>query len=565
MEENKDQKDQQKGKKHKGGGMGMRGVSRPMAEKQMRQHQKKHHQQKEEPEEKHSQGPDLPKKSMWSAENRQPHNKGKKGDKEAGSHKGESPKNGGQMMGKDMRMQMLHMHHKQTLWIYWAIIMLGVWMVMSPLTFDYGRAVAQPSGGRDVWLSLSQRISFMRWSDIISGLGLIFFGWRSLTPNRPISMWIACFIGIWLSMAPLIFWSPSDLVYLNDTLVGALVIALTILIPGMPNMITYMKMGSEVPPGWSYNPSSWPQRWIMIVLGFVGWMASRYLGAFQLGYIDTAWDPFFGDSTEQVLNSKLSHAWPISDAALGSLAYTFEFLMGFMGSPSRWRTMPWMVFFFGILVVPLGLVSIFLVISQPLSVGAWCTMCLVTAIIMLPMIPIELDEVIAMGQHMVQAKKRGDSLWKVFWKGGKPFEQNKDERSPAVMEFPQKPLQVYKASIWGMSFPWTLTASTILGIWLMAAPGVFGVPIKALAADINHMGGALIVVVAVICMGEVVRAGRYLNVLLGLGVAIWPWFVQDSTLALNISSAVTGVIVAALSIPRGPKTETYGLWDKYVK
>jgi hypothetical protein len=66
-------------------------------------------------------------------------------------------------------------------------------------------------------------------------------------------------------------------------------------------------------------------------------------------------------------------------------------------------------------------------------------------------------------------------------------------------------------------------------------------------------------------MGEVVRAGRYLNVLLGLAVAIWPWFVQDSTLALNISSAVTGVIVAALSIPRGPKKETYGLWDKYVK
>lgn len=35
--------------------------------------------------------------------------------------------------------------------------------------------------------------------------------------------------------------------------------------------------------------------------------------------------------------------------------------------------MPWMVAFFGILVVPLGIVSITLIILQALAVGAWCT------------------------------------------------------------------------------------------------------------------------------------------------------------------------------------------------
>ena len=468
-------------------------------------------------------------------------------------------------MSRDKRTKMLHMHHKQTLWVYWTLVILGIWMVMFPLTFSYGIGAVEPSGGRSVWLTFEQRVAFMWWSDFISGLGLVFFGWRSLTPNRPISVWICCFIGIWLSMAPMVFWAPTAVSYLNDTLVGALVIALSILIPGMPNMIMYMKMGSEVPPGWTYNPSSWPQRWVMIAMAFVGWMASRYLGAFQLGYIEQAWDPFFGGSTREVLNSEMSHSWPVSDAALGSLAYTFEFLMGYMGSPSRWRTMPWMVFFFGILVVPLGLVSIFLVISQPLAVGAWCTVCLVTAIIMLPMIPIELDEVVAMIQHMVQAKRRGDSLWDVFWKGGEPFEHNNDERSPEVMEFPQKPGEVFMASIWGMSFPWTLVVSTVLGIWMMAAPEVMGLPIKADAADVNHLGGALIVVMAVISMGEVVRTGRFLNVLFGLAVAIWPWFLSDSNLALNISSAVSGLLVAGLSIPRGTVKESYGTWDKYVR
>lgn len=519
--ENKDQN-----KHQHGGGMGKRGVTRPMAEMSM----KKNHQQED---------------------------KKDQDDKESNES--------GMMMSNEQRKEMLHMHHMQTLWIYWTLVILGIWMVASPLTFDYGKNVVEPSGGRDVWLSLSQRISFMKWSDIISGLLLIFFGWRSLTPNRPYSVWICCFIGIWISMAPLIFWAPTAVAYLNATLVGALVIALTVLIPGMPNMIMYMKMGSEIPQGWSYNPSSWPQRWIMIVLGFVGWIVSRYLGAFQLGYIDYAWDPFFGDSSMKVLNSSMSHSWPISDAALGSLAYTIEFLMAFMGSPSRWRTMPWMVALFGILVIPLGFVSIFLVISQPLAVGAWCTLCLVTAAIMLPMIPLEIDEVIAMGQHMVKAKRRGDSVWKVFWKGGKPFEHNTDERSPELMELPRSPWKVYLASIWGMSFPWTLTVSTILGIWLMFAPAAFGVGIETMAADINHLGGSLIVVVAVVCMGEVLRIGRYFNVLLGLVVAVAPWFVQDSNLMLNISGAVAGLIVAVLSIPSGPKTETYGLWDKYVK
>ena len=572
----KDDKDQGKKKKQQdgGGGMGMRGVSRPMAEKQMKKHQQQMKEGKQQ--EEHGKSPGMPKHSMWRSQEEQlqkkkKHPGHKKDDRQHKEHKrkdqhdGGQHKGGHQMMGKEQRMQMLHMHHMQTLWVYWMLIILGIWLVMSPLTFSYAKGVVEPSGGRDVWLTLSQRINFMAWSDIISGLVLIFFGWRSLSPNRPISLWICCFIGIWLNMAPVIFWAPTAAAYINDTLVGALVIALAILIPGMPNMITYMKMGSTVPPGWSYNPSSWPQRWIMIVTGFLGWIVSRYLGAFQLGYIDHAWDPFFGDGTRQVLNSNMSHSWPVSDGAFGALAYTLEFLMGFMGSPSRWRTMPWMVTFFGILVIPLGLVHIFLVISQPVVVGEWCTFCLLAAAIMLPMIPLEFDEVIAMGQHMVQAKKRGDNMWQVFWKGGKPFEHNSDERSPKLMQLPQKPGKVFMASIWGMSFPWTLVVSTVLGIWLMFAPASFGLATKATPSDIFHLSGSLIVVTSVICMGEVVRRGRYLNILLGLIVAVGPWIVQPDNLALNISGSITGLLVAALAIPRGPKKEKYGLWDKYVK
>jgi hypothetical protein len=458
------------------------------------------------------------------------------------------------------------MHHKKTLWIYWTIIILGIWMLMMPATFDYGKNIVTPAGDRSVWLTDAMRVKFMTWSDIISGFGLIVFGWRGLTPNRPVSLWICCFIGIWLNLAPVIFWAPAAFIYLNDTLVGSLIIALTILIPGMPNMIMYMKMGSETPPGWSYNPSSWPQRWSMMVLGFLGWIVSRYLGAFQLGYIDEIWDPFFGAGSHNVLTSNMSESLPVSDGALGGLAYTFEFLMGWMGAPSRWRTMPWMVTFFGILVIPLGLVHIFLVISQPVVVGYWCTLCLLAAAIMLPMLPLEIDEVIAMAQHMKQAvKEKGEKFWRVFWKGGEPKEENTDERTPELITLPQQPMTVVKASLWGMSAPWTLVISSILGAWLMFAPALFDVGIEKTVSDICHLGGALIIVTSVIAMGEVVRVGRYFNILLGLIVAAGPWFFEMQSLWLNVTNVAAGLLVVALAFPRGVIKEHYGKWDKYVR
>jgi uncharacterized membrane protein len=410
----------------------------------------------------------------------------------------------------------------------------------------------------------------MTFSDLVCGVLLLAFGWRSLTPNRPISLWLCCFVGVWLTFAPVVFWAPTAASYLNDSIVGILVMALTILVPGMPNMIMYMQHGPPQPPGWSYNPSSWPQRWIMIATGFLGFIVSRYLAVFQLGYVDYVWDPFFGfeGGSKKVLNSNMSHMWPISDGGLGAVSYTFEFLMGYMGSPSRWRTMPWMVAFFGVLVIPLGLTHIFLVISQPLVVHHWCTMCLLAALIMLPMIPLEVDEVVAMCQHLRQAKSRGDrngSLWLVFWKGGKADGCLADERSPALIDFPARPWALLRASIWGMSFPWTLTLSTALGVVLMFCPTWFGIDIETTAADVGHLGGALVVTVSVIAMGEVVRIGRFLNVLLGIVVAGGPWFLAGTTTGYAATCSIVGAAVLLLAIPRGQRRERYGAWDAFVR
>ncbi len=475
---------------------------------------------------------------------------------------------GGGEMTPDDRMRMLRTHHERTLWVYWLLLLLGVWTMAAPFAFGYldPSQWVRPSGGRGVWFGEAThdalRASLATWSDVASGALLLVFGWRSLRPDRPVSRWICCFVGIWLSLAPLVLWAPTAAAYLNDTVVGLLVIALAVLIPGMPNMILYLKMGPPTPPGWSYNPSSWPQRAVMIGLAFAGLLVSRWLAAFQLGYTGEIWEPFFGEGTRRVLDSDMSHLWPVSDAGLGAFAYTIEFLMGWMGSPHRWRTMPWMVTFFGILVIPLGLVHIFLVISQPVVVGAWCTLCLLAALIMLPMIPLQVDEVIAMGQHMAQAHRRGESLWEVFWKGGSPEGSEEDERTPAMESLPEQPAKVVGASLWGMSFPWSLTASAAVGAWLMAAPAVLGM--EGTASDLTRLGGSLIVVVAVVAMAEPVRAGRFLNGLLGLVVLAAPWMSGDAGAAARINGVVAGLLAVALCIPRGPRKESYGAWDRRI-
>lgn len=463
-------------------------------------------------------------------------------------------------MSDEDRREMVREHHRKTLWIYWTLILLGLWILTSPFTFGYADHPLQPADPSASPLPMAVRIYGMFASDVVSGLLLVLLGWRALTPGRPVTLWVACLVGIWLTAAPLVFWSPSPAAYLNGTLVGALVIALTVLIPGMPGMLMIMKPGPETPPGWSYNPSSWPQRGIMIALGFGGWLVSRYLAAYQLGYTNHIWDPFFGEeSTRRVLTSNVSHAWPVSDAGLGALSYTFEMLMGFMGSPSRWRTMPWMVTFFGILVIPLGLTHVLLVMSQPVLVGHWCTMCLLAAALMLPMIPLEVDEVVAMGQFVSKSYRSGKPFWRTFWFGGTIEGGGPDRRSPANTA-PMR--RLFPAAVWGGSVPGNLAITTLLGFWLMVAPVVFGT--EAAAADSNRLVGALIITISVIVMAEVIRAGRYLNALLGLWIVAAPGILGGASTLAAANNVIVGLALIVLSLPRGTVRERYGTWDRYI-
>jgi hypothetical protein len=172
----------------------------------------------------------------------------------------------------------------------------------------------------------------------------------------------------------------------------------------------------DTPPDWDYNPSTWLQRTPIIALSLLGFAIAAYLAAFQIGLVETVWEPFFGSGSRRILTSWVSELLhPVPDAGLGAFGYLLDAVAGVIGGRRRWRTMPWMVVIFGLAVGPLGVVSVLLVILQPVLFDTWCTLCLASGVISVLMIGPAMDELLASLQHLKQVKRHGDSVWRAFW------------------------------------------------------------------------------------------------------------------------------------------------------
>jgi uncharacterized membrane protein len=170
-----------------------------------------------------------------------------------------------------------------------------------------------------------------------------------------------------------------------------------------------------LPTGWDYNPSSWSERLPLLAIALIGCGIATYLALYQLGIVAQVWEPFFGTGSQTILHSSISRLLPVPDAALGALGYLLDAVSGAVGGRARWRTMPWIVILFGVAIGPLGLVSLLLVIAQPVVFQAWCTLCLTSALISVCMIGPAMDEVLASLQYLKRAHERGQSLRGTFW------------------------------------------------------------------------------------------------------------------------------------------------------
>jgi uncharacterized membrane protein len=406
-----------------------------------------------------------------------------------------------------------------------AVLLTGLWLLYAPSLFHFQK-------------------SAVIIHDRVSGVALVVLSLLFCRFKKIEIQWLEAGVGCWLLMAPLVLWAPTRASYISDTIAGVAVLVCTLLIPYSRNT-----GGEDIPPGWTYNPSAWSQRVPIVLIGAVAFFVAAYMAGYQLGHMKNVWDPFFGEGTRNVLESEVSKMFPVSDAGLGAVTYLLEALSGLMGDPRRWRTMPWVVLLFGFLVIPAGIVSIVLVILQPWAVGAWCTLCLISAFLCLITLPPAADEIVASVEFILQRKKQGVPILKSLFFGdvrpASPGESHKPEPTP-----------------FELSVPWNLGLSGIAGFWLLAAPSVLG--ITGVLANQHYLMGALVLTFAVLAMSEAARTARLMNLPLGVWILVMPWIFGVSATSIYWNDMLAGAVVIALTFPRGAIKERYGAWTRYI-
>ena len=441
--------------------------------------------------------------------------------------------------------------HGANRWAHFVNMGLGTWLITQPLLIH----VEEP---------------LLRWIEIILGAALIVCAALALSWRAQWARWLCAGIGALVMGAPFLFSTENAAAYLSDTLVGALIFGFAVCTkpePG-PSAIAALT-GPVVPPGWSYNPSNWTQRLPIIVLALIGLYVSRYLAAYQLGHIPDVWDPFFAGSpldpqngTEEIITSAVSRAWPVSDAAVGGYTYLLEILTGIVGSRMRWRTMPWLVVLFGLMIAPLGIVSIFFIIIQPIVIGTWSTIALIGAAAVLVQIPYSLDELLATLQFLRRRAQAGQNWLRVLFTGGTDEERQTQNAEPIADEFEQSPVAVIRNMVGGgVSLPWNLALAILIGLSLLFTRLTLGA--DGSLANAHHLIGSLVLTVVSVAAAEVARPVRYLNVPLGAALMVVPFMFGGSMVA-TIVSLILGAALVVLSVRRGPIRERYGNWNRLI-
>lgn len=448
----------------------------------------------------------------------------------------------GRMPGDDKGFEVPNkMYHFQLNTLNAINILLGVWFMLDSFT-------RTPE-------SLA-----MLLSPLLSGALIIIFSSLSLWLLWQWPRWLSAVIGLWITVAPLVFWTTSPADYSMGNLIGFLVILCGAFQPSKQEKSVPALLDN--PRGWDYNPSTWKQRIPIVSLAFLGFFIARYMAAFQLGHINSVWDPFFGGQTEKILMSDVSKAFPISDAGLGAFSYLLDAVSGMIGDRQRWRTMPWMVVLFGLMIIPPGVTSIALVILQPVAVNAWCFLCLATAVIMLLMVSPAFDEVVATIQFLRQSKKEGKPFWRTFFRGDE-ITKNEIAKVREIAGSETVEADKYLPKKFRPSIPIGLIGSIILSAGLMFTPTFY--LIDKPASDFIYFTSALLLTFSIIAFSEIARPVRFLNIALGFILALGIWFFDGIFFEEQLVVTLISLMLLFMSLPTGKFRHHFGSYDKLAR
>jgi uncharacterized membrane protein len=115
----------------------------------------------------------------------------------------------------------------------------------------------------------------------------------------------------------------------------------------------------------------------VVTLAVIGAAVASHLAAYQLGWISSAWDPVFGSrSSALVLHSRFSEALPVSDAAVGAVAYVIEAVLATVLALHASRRANAL---YAVLLIGTGAVAVVLSALQLFVVHHLCLLCLGSA------------------------------------------------------------------------------------------------------------------------------------------------------------------------------------------
>jgi hypothetical protein len=238
-------------------------------------------------------------------------------------------------------------------------------------------------------------------------------------------------------------------------------------------------------------------------------------------------------------------------------------LPGRGGSRQRWRTAPWLVLLFGLMIVPLGMTTILFIVIQPVVLGTWSTLALVGGAAVLIQIPYSLDELLATAQFLRRRVRAGQPWLRVLFLGDTdeaPAATDRRESGEDGDEF-DLPLGTVlrRFTGGGVSLPWNLALAGLLGLSLLFTRVTLGA--AGSLADAHHIIGCAVLTVVAVAAADVARPVRVLNALLGVVLMVVPLLLDADKLQFAMTWGI-GIALVLLSVRRGPILERYGAWNR---
>ena len=222
--------------------------------------------------------------------------------------------------------------------------------------------------------------------------------------------------------------------------------------------------------------------------------------------------------------------------------------------------MPWLVLLFGLMIAPLGIISIFFIVIQANSHRHVEHPCADRGRRGPLQIPYSLDELLASLQFVrrrVQAAPTGSVYfsWVELTRCrpgvlSRRSTMSSTDRPPRVQGHDRQRREL---------LPWNWPLSAIIGISLLFTRVTLGA--EGGMANADHVIGSLVLTVVSVASAEVARPVRYANVALGAALFVTP-FLYDVSLAATIASISSGAALIVLSIRRGVIRGQYGNWNR---